>query len=617
MSAGIEQIAAALPGYEIGTELGRGGWGVVLAGRHRLLGKDVAIKQLPPAFAVDPSVRARFVAEARILASLDHPHIVPVFDYVESEGLCLLVMENLPGGTLWSRFIGDGVTPETACAVILAACAGLHIAHQRGILHRDVKPENLMFSGNGAVKVTDFGIAKVMGGNETMATRAGEVIGTPAYMAPEQAQAGEVGPATDVYAIGTVLYELLSGHLPFAEDGDALSVLYRHVNEEPTPLGQVAPAVPAEIAAVVMRTLAKRPADRYPSAEAMGVALADAATAAWGPGWPELRGHQAVMGSAAIVAATERTSIAPGGGLPVPTSTRAVTSASVSGPLRATTSVRRGGAAPVESGPGEFRPMGEVLRRPALPIALVARAAGLVLLAAIVALLGIGSPSHGGNIPAGAVQVAGADVERGTIRVDLDDDVLVTGPGNGGSLPDTVRLRFTLAGITLGIATAPATARVGGGFQAAVDATGPRLLVGGRATMQVELLRGGAVSAHQSVPLELARPAVASVIGLGSLVAMLFIGAYGESILRTVRRGRRMRSGVVVATVLGGVLGVPLALAVGLVAGKEPGVLTLGLCVAMTGAAGLSAGQAAAALGRFRRLIAKNRRERRLSGAGA
>ncbi len=186
-----EQVAQALPSYEIGEELGRGAWGVVISARHQALGRYVAVKQLPRAFAADAAVRARFVTEARLLASLDHPHVVPVFDFVEKDGLCLLVMELLPGGTVWNRFSGQGFSPPAACATVLAASAGLQAAHEKNVLHRDVKPENLMFSSDGVLKVTDFGIAKVVGGDSTLATRAGEVLGTPAYIAPEQAR----GPA--------------------------------------------------------------------------------------------------------------------------------------------------------------------------------------------------------------------------------------------------------------------------------------------------------------------------------------------------------------------------------------------------------------------------------------
>ncbi|HZR12248.1 MAG TPA: kelch repeat-containing protein [Acidimicrobiia bacterium] len=280
-----ERVLAALPAYEITSELGRGAYGVVLAGRHRQLGRLVAIKQLPRAFGADPAVRARFIAEARVLATLDHPHIVAIYDFVDYDGLCLLVMERLTGGTVWSRFHAGGFTPDVSCAILLAVCAGLHHAHQHGVLHRDIKPENLMFSGEGTLKVTDLGIAKVVGGSSTLATRAGEVLGTPAYIAPEQARGADLTPATDVYQAGTLLYELLAGRLPFPADSDPATILYRHVHEVPPPLLEAAHHVPAELAAVTDRAISTLPADRYQSAEELGVAIASCAARTWGRGW--------------------------------------------------------------------------------------------------------------------------------------------------------------------------------------------------------------------------------------------------------------------------------------------------------------------------------------------
>jgi hypothetical protein len=282
-----ELLSIALPAYDIGDELGQGGMGVVVSGQHRQLGRRVAIKQLPEAFAADPGVRRRFTAEAQVLASLDHPHVVPVYDFVEREGICLLVMELLPGGTLRSRVPPGGCTAPYAVAVSLACLSGLSAAHRRGILHRDVKPENMIFAASGVLKVTDFGIAKVIGGPGTVLTRVGDVVGTPAYIAPEQVRGGKLSPATDVYALATMLYELLAGVFPFTTEteGEDLALLFKHAYEKPVPLRDVAPGVPDPVAAAVMRGLATEPADRFETAEAFGVALAEAATQAWGPGW--------------------------------------------------------------------------------------------------------------------------------------------------------------------------------------------------------------------------------------------------------------------------------------------------------------------------------------------
>lgn len=284
MEIELEKVGAALPSYEIGEELGRGSTGVVLAARHRQLGRDVAIKLLPAELAKDAEVRRRFLTEAKLLASFSHVHILPVFDFVEHDGLCAFVLERLDGGTLQSHGRA-GIDAPAACAAVLAVCSALQYAHERGVLHRDIKPGNVLIAGDGMVKVADFGIAKVLGGTDTLATRAGFVLGTPAYMSPEQANGSDPGPATDIYGAGTVLYELLSGRLPFEPDGDPLQVLYKRIHADPIPLRDQAPGVPAELAGVIMRSLARDPVERYPSAEEFGVAIAGAAANAWESGW--------------------------------------------------------------------------------------------------------------------------------------------------------------------------------------------------------------------------------------------------------------------------------------------------------------------------------------------
>ncbi len=286
MSFDRQLLTDALPAYDIGEELGQGGMGVVVAGQHRRLDRRVAIKQLSAAFADDPALRRRFTEEARLLASLDHPHVVPVYDFVERDGTYLLVMELLPGGTLRGRVAAaGGFSAPHAVAVCLAAASGLAAAHRRGVLHRDVKPENMLFSASGVLKVADFGIAKVLGGPGTVITRRGELIGTPAYIAPEQVRGAPLSPATDVYAVATMLYELLAGVFPFPAEDDDMALLFKHAYEKPVPLRDVAPGVPDPVAAVVMRALATEPGDRFATAESFGVALAEAGTQAWGAGW--------------------------------------------------------------------------------------------------------------------------------------------------------------------------------------------------------------------------------------------------------------------------------------------------------------------------------------------
>ncbi|WP_433726352.1 protein kinase domain-containing protein [Nocardia sp. CA-129566] len=302
MTSDTGRLRAALPAYDIGAQVGRGGCGVVLAGTHRRLGRPVAIKQIPPQFAHDEQVRRRFVAEARLLAAIDHPHVVRVFDYIEDDELCLLVMEYLPGGTVGSRFATEGFDAATAVAVGLACAAGLEAAHRHRILHRDVKPSNLMFGIGGAIKLTDFGIAKIVGGDRTLITRTGEIVGTPSYVAPEQARGQPLSPATDVYALATMLYQLLSGVLPFPPSDDHLATLFAHAFGDPIPLTEVAPGVPGPIADVVMRGLATDPADRFDTAELFGIALAELAASCWGGDWLTPVGIP-VIGADTIVAA--------------------------------------------------------------------------------------------------------------------------------------------------------------------------------------------------------------------------------------------------------------------------------------------------------------------------
>jgi serine/threonine-protein kinase len=272
------ELARAMPAYEIGEVLGRGAFAVVYAARHVQLRREVAIKRLAPDLLRERAARERFAAEARLLASLDHPHVVRVHDYVEEEVVCALVMERLHGGSLAERVQIDRPSCVRACAIMVAALYGLEHAHRRGVLHRDVKPDNVLFGEFDTVKVVDFGIAKVIGAKGTRLTATAAILGTPAFMAPEQVSSsvGPLSAATDVWGAGAVLYELLAGEPPFSREGDLGEVLFQRITESPRPLHALVSDVPPAVADAVMRSLARHPADRHPTASAFARALEDA-----------------------------------------------------------------------------------------------------------------------------------------------------------------------------------------------------------------------------------------------------------------------------------------------------------------------------------------------------
>jgi len=267
-------VAAALPGYKLGDHLGTGGFGLVLAARHRKLRRDVAIKVIPAETALPGK---EFATEAALLASLDHPHIVRVHDYLETRGLGLIVMELCAGGTLTER--RASLSPPQKCAVGLAVAAGLSHAHSRGILHRDIKMGNVLFDADGRAKVGDFGIARMFTGSGVTGTASG--AGTPMYMAPEQIIGGRLGPPTDIYALGVLLYFLFNGRPPFDPTLTAPQLWQAQLASPPRPMTDV----PAPIADVILRALAKDPVHRPPDADTFAEELAAAADDVHGPAW--------------------------------------------------------------------------------------------------------------------------------------------------------------------------------------------------------------------------------------------------------------------------------------------------------------------------------------------
>ncbi|MFN7962470.1 MAG: protein kinase [Thermoanaerobaculia bacterium] len=257
--------------YRIEAEIGRGGMGVVYRGRQLSLNRPVAIKILPPQLAADPQFRERFRQEAQVIAGLTHENIVGVYDVEEVEGQYFIVMELLEGESLRSIRERRRFSPQEVVAVGFSLARALAYAHGRGIVHRDIKSQNVMLTADGRVKLTDFGIARIVGGS-SVKTQTGAVLGTPEYMAPEQARNGEVSPQTDLYSLGVLLYELATGRLPFT-GADPFSVALKHISEQPVPPRQLDPSIPEGLAAIIQKAMAKDPVERYGSAVELASAL--------------------------------------------------------------------------------------------------------------------------------------------------------------------------------------------------------------------------------------------------------------------------------------------------------------------------------------------------------
>jgi eukaryotic-like serine/threonine-protein kinase len=258
--------------YELGEILGFGGMSEVHLARDLRLHRDVAIKVLRADLARDPSFYLRFRREAQNAAALNHPAIVAVYDTGEAETatgpLPYIVMEYVDGVTLRDIVHNEGPMPATrALEVIADACQALNFSHQHGIIHRDVKPANIMISKNGAVKVMDFGIARALADANSV-TQTAAVIGTAQYLSPEQARGEKVDARSDVYSLGCVLYEILTGEPPFIGDSP-VAVAYQHVREDPTPPSQRHNDISPELDAVVLKALAKNPDNRYQTAAEM------------------------------------------------------------------------------------------------------------------------------------------------------------------------------------------------------------------------------------------------------------------------------------------------------------------------------------------------------------
>jgi serine/threonine protein kinase len=275
-------IRKEFAGYRIESRVGRGGMGVVYRATDLALDRPVALKVLSEDLAKDAGFRRRFVSESKLAASLDHPNVIPIHAAGEHEGILYIAMRFVPGDDLRTVLRDEGpMDPERAVRIIAQIASALDAAHAHGLVHRDVKPANVLLTADDHAYLTDFGLTKRLSA-DTEATRSGMVLGTLDYIAPEQIRGETIGPFTDVYSLGCMFTHLLTGQVPFTlptEEGK----LWAHFSEPPPKPSARVPSLGTRFDGVVARAMAKRPVDRYPSAGAVGAAARAALGAAPSP----------------------------------------------------------------------------------------------------------------------------------------------------------------------------------------------------------------------------------------------------------------------------------------------------------------------------------------------
>ncbi len=307
--------------YEILEEIARGGMGVVYRARQRSLKRIVALKMLLGGRFASPDALKRFQREVEAAAALEHPHIVPIYEFGEAEGVQYYTMKFLEGGSLAQKREDLGSDPRSAAVILETIARAVHHAHQRGVLHRDLKPANILIDGDGEPQVSDFGLALFLS-RESSLTGSGDALGTPSYMAPEQAagRRKEISTATDVYSLGAILYKLLTGEPPIQAD-TSLETLRRVIETEPRSPRSVDPRVPLDLETICLKCLEKHPGRRYGSAEALaddlarylrGEPILARSTSAIGRAWRWARRNPAAVaiGAILVVAALSTSTLA-------------------------------------------------------------------------------------------------------------------------------------------------------------------------------------------------------------------------------------------------------------------------------------------------------------------
>jgi serine/threonine protein kinase len=252
--------------YDVKRKIGQGGMGAVFEGVDRVLKRSVALKVLPDEVACDPQALKRFVREAQAAASLNHPNVVTVFDIAQSGSTCYIAMELVPGQTVQDVIERGPLEFRQATRLALDCGQALAAAHRAGLVHRDVKPANILVTREGKAKLSDFGLAKNLTGKDKSMTNTQAIVGTPNYMSPEQCEAEGVDWRSDLYSLGATYFAMLTGRPPF-DRGSVMKVMYAHCHEAPPDPRSLLPSLPAQVTAIIQRAMAKEPGQRYQSAD--------------------------------------------------------------------------------------------------------------------------------------------------------------------------------------------------------------------------------------------------------------------------------------------------------------------------------------------------------------
>jgi serine/threonine-protein kinase len=543
--------------------IGQGGMGQVYRAHDTEIGRDVAIKVLPASLVGERGYVQRFRREAYAVARLNEPHIIPIYDTGEIDGRLYLAMPIIDGIDLQTSLAQRGpMTPELAVKVIEQVAAALETAHSHGLVHRDVKPSNVLMTRSDFVYLIDFGIARDE--SETRLTQTGSVLGTVAYMAPERFSIGHADARADVYALACVLHECLTGQTPYP-GGSIEHVMAGHLTKDPPRPTSVNPAVPAAFDSVIATGMAKDPQQRYQTASELAAAAREALSNSALPPKPS-------SAVATIVEAPRDDAATVAHPAAQPTEALPTVAAPVAGPKPAAVARQRSAG-----------------RSPKIAFA-VATALALAALAA--ALIGFGSAPLGGDLTPGAVTIKGTDpTANRDVPVDLSKPIPVgvTVPG-----ADAVSLSLDILGVSVG----GGETQLGPGGATTVAPPVNRHVLAGNMPAEITVLRDHTPLGTERFTLSSSQSAIATAMAAATVVLVLIAGAYLESHLRVLRRGRERPSSVVAVPLFAAALAVAVVAAAWILLGKPPTVATLIVSAVLGAGAGLAAAIGAAQSGR-------------------